>query len=228
MRSLADTYAEQVQTSKGSLLVIDSGLGNVRSVSHAFRRIGEEAHLECDAPPQDTIDRYALVVLPGVGSFDRGVDNLRERGWTEWLGACRQNHTPILGLCLGMQLLCEGSAEGAQVGLGFIPGKFEKFTSARQGNRRLKVPHMGWNYVRFDHSRAPWSGEPHQPKRFYFVHSYFLPSHESGFAVGWTEYGETFTSAIAKDRVIGLQFHPEKSHRFGTDLLRGIEDWARA
>lgn len=209
-------------------MIIDSGLGNVKSVSHAFRRIGEEAQVECDAPSEESIDRYALVVLPGVGSFDRGIDNLRERGWVEWLAMCMRNQTPILGLCLGMQLLCEGSAEGEREGLGFIPGKFERFSFPDQDAKRLKMPHMGWNYVRFDSARAPWSGDPKECKRFYFVHSYRLQADESSFTVGWAEYGEVFTAAIAKDRMIGLQFHPEKSHRFGTDLLRGIVNWARA
>ena len=217
-----------MQLSDRPLIVIDSGLGNVKSVSHAFRRIGEEARVESDPPAEASIDRYALVVLPGVGSFDRGIDNLRERGWVEWLRMCVQSQTPILGLCLGMQLLCEGSDEGERQGLGFISGKFERFVFANQGSERLKVPHMGWNYVRFDPDRAPWSGDPRERRRFYFVHSYRLPADESSSAVGWADYGGAFTAAIAKDRVIGLQFHPEKSHRFGTDLLRGIVNWARA
>ena len=209
-------------------MIIDNGLGNVMSVSHAFRRIGEEAQVECKAPSETSIDRYALVVLPGVGSFDRGIDNLRDRGWVDWLSMCIRSQTPILGLCLGMQLLCEGSAEGERDGLGFIPGRLERFSFPNEGSKRLKVPHMGWNYVRFDPDRAPWSGDPKERPRFYFVHSYRLAANESSSAVGWTEYGEAFTAAIAKDRVIGLQFHPEKSHRFGTDLLRGIVNWARA
>jgi glutamine amidotransferase len=154
--------------------------------------------------------------------------NLRERGWSDWLIAASKNQTPILGLCLGMQLLCEGSAEGVHDGLGIIPGKFVRFETPGDGGQRLKVPHMGWNFVRFDHNRAPWSGDPSQPKRFYFVHSFHLPGEAADFAVGWTEYGKPFTSAIAMNRVIGLQFHPEKSHRFGSELLRGIVDWARA
>ena len=213
---------------KSPLLVIDSGLGNVRSVSNAFKRIGEKVHLEPDAPSLEDIDRYALVVLPGVGSFDRGIMNLRERGWSNWLRAASKNQLPILGLCLGMQLLCEGSAEGLQNGLGIIPGKFKRFETTVDRGQRLKVPHMGWNYVQFDHNRAPWSGDPTRPKRFYFVHSFHLPGQDADFAVGWTTYGRPFTSAIAMNRVIGLQFHPEKSHRFGTELLRGIVDWARA
>ena len=210
------------------ILIVNSGLGNVMSVSQAFNRIGESVECESDAPSIDTVDRYSLVVLPGVGSFDQGVHNLRERGWPEWLKASMDRKTTILGLCLGMQLLCEGSAEGVQKGLGFIPGNFKRFVTPANHQHRLKVPHMGWNYVRFDSDRAPWSGNANEPKRFYFVHSYYLSSGESRYGVGQTEYGETFTSAIARERVIGLQFHPEKSHRFGTDLLRGIVDWSRA
>ena len=213
---------------KAPVLIIDSGLGNVKSVSNAFDRIGESAHLLCDAPSIDELERYSLVVLPGVGSFDRGATNLRERGWTEWLQDASKHPLPILGLCLGMQLLCDGSAEGDEQGLGLIGGRFEKFAYSVQSDKRLKVPHMGWNYVQFDTKRASWSGDSSQAKRFYFVHSFYLSTEGSDSAVGWTTYGERFVSAVAKDRVIGLQFHPEKSHRFGTDLLRGIVDWARA
>ena len=213
---------------KVTVLIIDSGLGNVKSVSYAFDRIGEAAHLVCDAPSLDEIDRYSLVVLPGVGAFDRGVTNLRERGWTEWLQVAGDQQTPLLGLCLGMQLLCHSSAEGHEQGLGLIPGRFERFAFSDPSHKRLKVPHMGWNYVQFDTERASWSGDPTLTKRFYFVHSFHLALEGSDYAVGWTTYGDRFISAIAKERVIGLQFHPEKSHRFGTDLLRGIVDWARA
>ena len=176
----------------------------------------------------DAIDRYGLVVLPGVGSFDRGIMNLHERGWVDWLRVASMNETPILGLCLGMQILCEGSGEGVRDGLGFLPGRFERFAVHNHGQQRLKVPHMGWNYVQFDYKRATWAGDPNQPKRFYFVHSFYYPGGEGDAAVGWTDYGKPFASAIAKGHIIGLQFHPEKSHRFGTDLLRGIVDWARA
>lgn len=210
------------------VLIIDIELGNTKSVSNAFKRIGEVTHTSVEAPAISAIDECALVVLPGVGAFDRGIQSLRERGWAEWLAAAAVNQTPILGLCLGMQLLCQGSAEGSQNGLGILPGRFERFEFSEKGKHRLKVPHMGWNYVRFDHRRAPWSGDPAQPQRFYFVHSFYLPTTGEEVEVGWSQYGGAFTSAIATERVIGLQFHPEKSHRFGTELLRGIVNWARA
>ena len=214
--------------SNSPILIIDSGLGNVLSVARAFERIGQSPHLRREAPPDNELDRFSLTVLPGVGSFDRGIFNLNQRGWSEWIQATWMVRNPILGLCLGMQLLCEGSAEGTSEGLGLVPGKFEKFGKGGAPSARLKVPHMGWNYVRFDPNRAPWSGPPSESKRFYFVHSYYLPSVQSEFAGGWTTYGEVFTSAVVRDRVIGLQFHPEKSHRYGADLLRGIVDWANA
>lgn len=210
------------------ILVIDNGLGNAMSVAYAFQRIGENVQVEREVPPMESIGRYALTVLPGVGSFDKGMQNLQERGWVEWLQECVRARSAVLGLCLGMQLLCEGSDEGVREGLGLIPGKFVRFAAERDSRQRLKVPHMGWNFVRFNRARAPWSGTTDQPQRFYFVHSFYLPAERSDAAVGWTDYGQKFASVISKDRLIGLQFHPEKSHRFGTDLLRQIVDWARA
>ena len=201
------------------VVVIDIGVGNVKSVANMLRKIGLSPEI-ASSPSESTAK--VLHVLPGVGAFDQGMKCLTETGWGSFLISAANQEVPILGLCLGMQLLCEGSEEGDTPGLGIIPGRFIRFPGIFQDRSAQKVPHMGWNTVDFDGSAKSWTQGDLEHSRFYFVHSYFYEDINSPVAIGRTVYGEPFVSAIKQGSVVGLQFHPEKSHRYGMDLLLAI------
>lgn len=188
---------------------MDVGLGNVASVVNMLDRLGHKA--ECRRKPDGLTDsdRY---VIPGVGAFDEGVRRLSEAGWYEHLRALPES-THVLGICLGMQLLGASSEEGTLDGLGRVRAHFERFTVAP-----LRVPHMGWNLVRpvnpdpiFDPDLPEW--------RYYFTHSYRAICDDPSVEIGRTRYGTDFVSAYRTGNTRGVQFHPEKSHRFGLSLL---------
>lgn len=174
-----------------------------------FDRLGYCAELRETPDGLGDSDRY---VLPGVGAFDEGVRRLRESGWYDHVQGLPAS-TQILGICLGMQLLGDGSEEGVLPGLGRVPAHFERFAIAP-----LRVPHMGWNVVN------PTAGEelfdPELPEwRYYFTHSFHAVCDEESAEIGSTTYGVPFTSAYRHGNTRGVQFHPEKSHRFGMSLL---------
>ncbi|MCY7287518.1 MAG: imidazole glycerol phosphate synthase subunit HisH [Cryobacterium sp.] len=191
------------------LTIVDVGLGNVASVRNMLDRLGHQAELRPSPAGLSETDRY---VLPGVGAYDEGVRRLRASGWYDHLRALPET-THILGICLGMQLLGIGSQEGSERGLGRIPAHFERFDVAP-----LRVPHMGWNLVNpvgtdplFDPALPEW--------RYYFTHSYRAVCDDESVEIGQTHYGIDFTSAYRRGNTRGVQFHPEKSHRFGMSLL---------
>jgi glutamine amidotransferase len=197
--------------------VIDSGLGNVRSVENAFRRHTERVAI-CSQPPDDL--EAGVYVLPGVGSFDEGSKCLRNSGWDAYLRALHsENKSTIIGICLGMQLLCDSSDEGVTEGLHLIPGHFRKFQTSESGEN-IKVPHMGWNEVEFVDKPEAWGQDRTESSCFYFVHSYYYSHSDSSFVAGWTNHGIRFASLIKRNSVIGFQFHPEKSHKYGFSLFR--------
>ena len=203
--------------------IISVGLGNVGSISNMLGSCGFKSELLA-SPPMGT-DRFDSYILPGVGSFDSGMEAISRAGWSGFLrseftqGAKRSF---LVGICLGMQLLCDGSDEGDLPGLGLIPGCFRKFSGVDPNGQRHKVPHMGWNTVQFDQQKAPWATNLPDDPRFYFVHSYHYTASNDDYVIGMTNSGEQFASVIAGDRVIGFQFHPEKSHRFGKALLGSL------
>ncbi len=204
------------------IVVVSAGIGNVSSVSNMLRSIGFEVTL-ADHPPRD--DAPEVVFMPGVGSYDDGVKSLRKSGWYAWLREMSSDSSSslhIVGICLGMQLLCDGSEEGSAEGLGLIPGYFRRLDFSDKKDLHLKVPHMGWNSVEFDRQKAPWTSQLPDACRFYFVHSYKYTHANDGFVVGRTEYGGPFAAALQNGRIIGFQFHPEKSHRFGKALLTAV------
>jgi glutamine amidotransferase len=160
-------------------------------------------------------------VLPGVGAFDTGMRHLDERGLREVLDRkAMQERCPTIGICLGMQLLTHGSEEGELAGLGWIEGEAKRL-KVEGARRALPLPHMGWNtvdIVRPDGLYANMEGEV----RFYFVHSYGVSCRAEEDVLSTTTYGDTFVSALRHDNIFGTQFHPEKSHRFGMQLLRNF------
>ena len=191
------------------LAIVDVGLGNVVSVRNMLDRLGYEADLRAAPDGLTEADRY---ILPGVGAYDEGVRRLRETGWYDHLRSLPDT-THILGICLGMQLLGTSSAEGELGGLGRVPARFERFEISP-----LRVPHMGWNLVR------PVGDDPifesALPElRYYFTHSFRAVCDDSSLEISRTRYGITFTSAYRCGNTRGVQFHPEKSHRFGISLL---------
>jgi glutamine amidotransferase len=195
------------------LTIIDYGAGNLRSVIMAFRRLGLETHVTSEA---EVVRRAEALVLPGVGAFGDCVGNIRALGLEEpILGAIRDG-VPFLGICVGMQLLYEvGEEMGEHRGLGLIPGRVKRFPTG------LCVPHMGWNQI-MQRAAAPlWAGVP-DGSHAYFVHSYYGVPEDRSFIAAETEYGVTFASAVAKDNLFAIQFHPEKSQDVGARLLRNF------
>ncbi len=189
--------------------IIDYGMGNLRSVQKAVEYLGGSAVVSFE---KETLNACEKLILPGVGSFAAGMENLRESGLARYLQE-RTKDTLLLGICLGMQFLLEESEEeGAHAGLSLVKGRVVRFT---QG----KVPHMGWNGV--FHLRSPLFRGISEGTQFYFVHSYYAETEEQ-YAVAQTEYIRTFASAVNAGNVYGVQFHPEKSGDAGLQLLRNF------
>jgi imidazole glycerol-phosphate synthase subunit HisH len=193
------------------ITIVTAGIGNVGSVRNMLARLGYTATITDD--PAQTLAAKKLI-LPGVGAFDAGMAALRARGLDMAVRrAVLDNGAQLLGICLGMQLLLESSEEGRDRGLGLVPGRVHRFE-----NGRLRVPHMGWNVVKPTRDSTLLSLDAPE-QRFYFVHSYYAECADPGDVAGTTSYGTEFVSVIEHGRVRGVQFHAEKSHRFGMALL---------
>lgn len=197
-----------------AISVIDYGCGNLASVVNMIQHVGGEGRI---IRTPDELDSAAKLVLPGVGAFDHGIGSLRQGGWIKPLEqAVHERQIPIMGICLGMQLLTRGSEEGQEPGLGWVDAQAIRF---RPENPRLKVPHMGWNEVR--QARADeLLPESATSRRFYFVHTYRVECADPADVLLECEYGEAFVAAFRRANIWGFQFHPEKSHRFGMELFR--------
>jgi glutamine amidotransferase len=194
------------------VIVIDAGIGNVGSVMSMLKRIGQRGILvnhPCKLEPGDRL------ILPGVGAFDAGMHALVASGLDCWIRDVASRGNPILGICLGMQLLFEQSEEGTRPGLGLLPGRVIRLSAHGAG---LRLPHMGWNIARPSRDNPILPVAEHD-QRFYFVHSYCVSCTDPADSLAQTEYGGTFTSAVGRGKLFGVQFHPEKSHRFGLSLL---------
>lgn len=195
-----------------AITIVDYGMGNLGSIRNMLRRVGVKSTITGDP---GEIERADKILLPGVGSFDAAVRQIEERGLKEVLDRkALVDRVPTMGICLGMQLITRGSEEGTRPGLGWINADVRRFP-ARQG---LRVPHMGWNVVRATRPSALTAGLSDEP-RFYFVHSYYVKADDPADAVLTAEYGVTFDAALEEGNIYGAQFHPEKSHRFGMQLL---------
>ena len=194
--------------------IVDCGIGNVKSVLRMFEWVDVSA--EIAAIPDAAADCSRLV-LPGVGAFDAGMGAI-EAGWREVLDhVALERKAPVLGICLGMQLLCRRSEEGERGGLGWIEADVKRLDTG--GDPRLKVPHMGWSEVQ------PVRPNPLIPsnegeQRFYHVHSYRAVCDDPADVIATVDYGTPFTTALSRGNIYGVQFHPEKSHRFGMALMR--------
>lgn len=200
------------------IAVIDYGIGNLGSIVNMLTKIGAETVVTQE--PQ-IIEQADKLILPGVGTFDNGMNNLVKLGLMSLLTEkVIMKKTPVLGLCLGMQLFTQCSEEGKQPGLGWLEAETVRF-KFNGANNRLKVPHMGWNTVKICRQNTLFAGMGDE-SRFYFVHSYHLFCRDTCQILTQTTHGYEFPSAVAKDNILGVQFHPEKSHKFGMKLLKNF------
>jgi glutamine amidotransferase len=196
--------------------IIDYGMGNVGSLVNMVERLGEPAFSVNS--PKDLLYAKKLI-LPGVGSFDNGVKRLQScKLWDELTNIVFSEKIPILCICLGMQLITKSSEEGHLKGLGWIDGECHLF---RFPDNSFKIPHMGWNSVKYFKESGLTSNIPYLP-RFYFVHSYFVNCNDYNDILATTEYGFEFVSMLNRANIYGTQFHPEKSHRFGMGLIESF------
>jgi imidazole glycerol-phosphate synthase subunit HisH len=195
--------------------IVHYGLGNVGSIRNMLHRLGFEAKLVSEP---DEIRSAEKLILPGVGAFDRGMEELHRRGLVETLNErVIGDGVPILGVCLGMQLFSKGSEEGDRPGLGWIDAETVRFALPEDG-KELRLPHMGWNSICVERS-TPLLQDLPEDKRFYFVHSYHVRCNNEDLVAARSRYGVDFTCAVSSRNIYGTQFHPEKSHRFGMKVL---------
>lgn len=198
--------------------IVDYGMGNLRSVQKALHKLGFEAQITSN--PNDLFESQGII-LPGVGAYKDAVFNLNSMGLINPITKAVEKGTPLLGICLGMQMLMSYSEEnGVHKGMNFIPGKVQRFP------RNLVVPHMGWNQLLLtkDHPliKGIKSGD-----FVYFVHSYYVLPENEDIVTAWSEYGTQFASIIAKDNIMGVQFHPEKSSFLGLKILQNYGEMIR-
>ena len=204
------------------IVIVNYGLGNLGSILNMLRKIGAEAMIS--SAPREIGDAQKII-LPGVGAFDNGMKNLEERGLVPLLTEMVLfRRTPVLGICLGMQLLGESSEEGTLPGLGWIEARALHFRFP-EADRTLKIPHMGWNTVEAKKESPLFSGVDAE-SRFYFVHSYYVDCRCPEDVLTTTWHGLEFTSSLQRGNIFGVQFHPEKSHKFGLKLLKNFVEVA--
>ena len=197
------------------LVIVDYGMGNLRSILYKLQKINIEAMVS--SSPVD-IEKADKLILPGVGHFSKGMENIRKYGLLDVLNKkVFEDKTPIMGICLGVQLFTNFSQEGDCEGLKWVDAETIKFRFTEENG--LRVPHIGWNLVKIKRESPFWSDFP-EDKRFYFVHSYYIKCKNPDDIVAVSEYGHEFVSVLQKDNIFGTQFHPEKSHRDGFELVK--------
>lgn len=198
------------------IAIVDYGMGNLGSIQNMIKKLGHNAIISTD--PSD-IAQADKVILPGVGSFDKAILNLKALNLIDTLKNFASTNKPMLGICLGMQLLSNGSEEGTLPGLGLIPGQVKKF----QLDTTFKIPHMGWNLINIKKSVPLLKHlEQFEEIRYYFVHSYYYHCENEEHIMTTTIYGSEFTSGVNQGSIYGVQFHPEKSHKFGMQLMKNF------
>ena len=193
-------------------------IGNTQSVVNMINRLGGEVVIA--NTPEDLLSAKKII-LPGVGAFDTGMRELNEDGWTPILNKLvLEDKVLVLGICLGMQLFFDRSEEGELQGLGWIPGYLRKFQSSN--DTPIKIPHMGWNTVDVQKTGGLITDSNEEELRYYFVHSYHAICENSLDVVATVSHGFDVTAAVKRENIFGVQFHPEKSHRFGMTLLNNF------
>ena len=202
------------------IAILNYGLGNLGSISNMLKVIGEKSKITNE---KDIIQNADGIILPGVGAYDAGMSKLNEYGLTELIRSEAKKGKPILGICLGMQLLGRSSEEGVLPGLSLIPFQCQKF---RLEGSSLKIPHMGWDVVDFKKAHPLLKNLTGQ-QRYYFVHSYHAVCDSTEYVLMTCDYGYEFVAAVVNENVVGVQFHPEKSHDFGLALLTNFTTMCR-
>lgn len=202
------------------IVIINYGLGNLGSIQNMLKKIGcSDVIISSD---RSEINKADKLILPGVGAFDNGMSKINESGLLDVLNEnALVKKKPVLGICLGMQLLTKGSEEGKLKGLGWIDAETIKFSFGSGFD--LKIPHMGWNFIKVA-QQHPLVRLLDETSRFYFVHSYYVSCKNSRDVLLTCNYGFDYTCAVKKENIMGVQFHPEKSHKYGMQLLRNFVD----
>jgi imidazole glycerol-phosphate synthase subunit HisH len=201
------------------LVIVDYGMGNLHSVVRRVEKLGYEALLT--SSPED-VARADKIILPGVGAFGSGMQNLKDRGLIPVLNdKVLKEEIPILGICLGMQMMVRWGEEGDVDGLGWINADCVRFRFEDNQGGYLRVPHMGWNTIEKQGTNSLLANVPDQ-SRFYFVHSYYVKPNDETEVLASTDYGVEFASVIHKKNIFGAQFHPEKSHQAGANLIESF------
>ncbi|MBI5403565.1 MAG: imidazole glycerol phosphate synthase subunit HisH [Ignavibacteriae bacterium] len=203
------------------IVIINYGMGNVGSIRNMIRKFTKDVIISSEIKD---IENAEKLILPGVGSFDAGMKNLHHLNIIDLLNRrVLEDKIPVLGICLGMQLLSSRSEEGTQEGLNWISGETIKFRF-KENNNNLKIPHMGWNYVK-KIRESELLENMYSESRFYFVHSYHVVCENEEDVILKTLYGIEFTSALQRNNIFGVQFHPEKSHKYGLQLLKNFIEY---
>ena len=200
--------------------IVDYGVGNIQAFVTMFKRLGYAA--ERARSPDDLADASRLI-LPGVGAFDNAMQLLNQSGMRQHLESMvLRQQVPVLGVCVGMQMLASGSDEGVLPGLNWIPGSVRAFASAPE-SAQLPMPHMGWNDLQIKPEADLFRGFDPQPQ-FYFLHSYYFACDDQAHSVATVTYGQKFDCVVSKGHIHGVQCHPEKSHHFGAQLLKNFAE----
>lgn len=200
-----------------SIVVVDYGMGNIGSIANMIKFVGAKSIITSD---KSIIEKASKIILPGVGHFDRAMQNIQQLDLQDLITyKAREEKIPFMGICLGMQLMCNRSEEGNLDGLKFIDAEVLHFDFNEES--KLKIPHMGWNTV-IKNKEVPIIADLDDNARFYFVHSYYVKCNKVEDALTYTNYGMKFVSAFASDNLVGVQFHPEKSHKFGVKLFKNF------
>ena len=202
------------------IVIVDYGIGNLGSIRNMLKSVGVPAAISSNVEEIENADK---LILPGVGAYDTGMRHLLDSGLIDVLNRkVLEGKTPTLGICLGMQLLMKGSEEGDLPGLGWIDGHTVRYRFD-EDQKQLKVPHMGWNTVNVKQQSGLFSGLEDEA-HFYFVHSFHVVCSNADDVLTETSYGYDFVSSVRRDNVMGTQFHPEKSHKFGKQLLKNFAE----
>lgn len=204
------------------IVIVDYGMGNLGSIANMLKKVKAEAVISSRV---EEIDRADKLILPGVGAFDNGMQKLGDRNLIPLLNRrVLEERVPILGLCLGMQLFTQSSEEGALPGLGWFEARTVRFSFAGSTEKDLKIPHMGWGFTQLRRPNPLCAGLEAGDTRFYFAHSFYVTPAQAETVLATSHYGHDFAAIIGRDNIVGTQFHPEKSHRFGMSLLANFAE----
>lgn len=201
------------------IAIIDYGLGNAQAFANIYKRLGIPVSF---AKTPDDLVEATHIILPGVGAFDWAMEQLEESGMQPTLERLvLEESRPVLGICVGMQMMAKRSDEGCASGLGWFDAEVKRFNEAN-GEGRMQLPHMGWNDVLPRDNNHGLFQEMGNDARFYFLHSYYFAPNDPEDVIAQTEYGECFACSVQKQNIYGVQFHPEKSHSWGIQLLKNF------